>query len=209
MSLKGNRRIRMLRRLPAPVAALAAASLALAGSGCGSATGAGGGADLATAAHAFPAHPLAFVDVNLDRGSAAWKQADAVGRRFPGWNKLMAQLQSKLDQSSGHGASFAKDVQPWLGGQAAIAVTGLNLFDQAHRFSVAAYVAVKDEGALKGDMPALHETPAGSYHGFAMFKHGTQEVAAVGKGALLISNSLATLHQQIAALNGGPSLEIG
>jgi hypothetical protein len=206
MSSKGTRRINMLRRLPAPAVALAAASLALAAAGCGGAAGTGSGADLATAAHAFPAHPLAFVDVNLDRGSAAWKQADAVGARFPGWTRLMNRLQAQLEQSSGHGASFTKDVQPWLGGQAAIAVTGVNLFDQAHPVNVAAYVAVKDEGALRSDMPALHETSAGSYHGFAMFKHGSQEVAAVGKGALLISNSLATLHQQIAALDGGPSL---
>jgi Protein of unknown function (DUF3352) len=206
MSRKGTRKDPMLRRLPAPVIALAAAALALAGAGCGGATGTGGGSDVATAAHAFPAHPLAFVDVNLDRGSAAWKQADAVGSRFPGWSRLMTQLQTKLQQTSGHGASFAKDIEPWLGGQAAVAVTGLNVFDRAHPVSVAAYVAVKDEGALKGDLPAMHETPAGSYHGFAIFKHGTQEVAAVGKGALLISNSTATLHQQIAALDGGPSL---
>lgn len=198
----------MLRRLTAPTVALAAAAaLALAGAGCGGATGAAGAGGVGTAARAFPAHPLAFVDVNLDRGSAAWQRAEAVGRRFPGWSKLMSQLTSRLESGSGHGVSFAKDVQPWLGDQAAIAVTGVNIFNRAHPVSVGAYVAVTDEGALKGDMSALHETPNGSYQGFALYRgHGSSELAAVGKGALLVANNLTTLHQQIAAWNGGPNL---
>jgi Protein of unknown function (DUF3352) len=197
----------MSRRLPAPIAVLVTSVLALAAAGCGGGSAGSGPQAFGAGARAIPAHPLAFVDVNLDRGSAAWRQAVAVGARFPGWSSFVSGFQRSLDSSSGSKLRFGRDIEPWLGNEASFAVTGVNVGNQARPVDFAVYVAVTDEGKLKQALARDHDRPAAGYHGFAVYEDSgsSSEMAAVGKGALLVSNDLPTLHRQIDAWRGSGS----
>ena len=85
------------------------AVLALFAAGCGGKSGsASGGASGATIA---PADALAYVSVNTDEGSGQWQKADALLKKFPIRDKLLAQINSGLSQ----GVDFNSDIRPLLG----------------------------------------------------------------------------------------------
>src|SRR6476660_8354833 len=166
---------------------------ALLAAGCG--TTSSSSTDPSQGASAMPSSTLFYADVNLDQGSSAWKQFTAVGRRFPGWQELTGKIVKSLNstgQTSGS-LTFKDDVQPWLGGSAAIGVTSLDASSgNAH---YVAFVASSDDGKdAKAD---------GDYAGYTLYadKNGKGE-AAVGDGAVLVSNDTQTLHDAIDARNG-------
>lgn len=185
----------MTRRL-API--LLAAALLAAGCGAGRTSASAG----PSAATAIPDHPLVVVDVNLDRGSAAWRAAEAVGARFPHWRRLVAQIHRSLDHTSG-GMRYDRDIAPWLGSEAAIAVTGVNLTDSAHPVDVVAFVAVTDRDRLEAELRSHHGRRLTAYHGADQFRD-TQDgsYAAVTAHALLLANTLPALHAAEDALRG-------
>jgi uncharacterized protein DUF3352 len=155
-----------------------------------------------SAARAIPDHPLVVVDVNLDRGSAAWRAAEAVGARFPHWRRLVARIHRSLDHTSG-GMRYDRDIAPWLGSEAAIAVTGVNLTDSAHPVDVVAFVAVTDRDRLESELRSHHGRQLTGYHGADQFRD-TQDgsYAAVTDHALLLANTLPALHAAEDALRG-------
>jgi hypothetical protein len=168
--------------------------------GCGSA--ASSSSTSGTAADAVPAGALFYADVNLDRGSNAWKQFTAVGQRFPSWQRLARELVRKLDKGS-NGTTFSADIQPWLGGSAAVALTGVSSSGP----SVVGFVASTDDGAAKSALENAEDTTSdGTYKGYAQFR--TKDArAAAGKGAVLFANDEASLHAAIDAREGdAPSL---
>jgi Protein of unknown function (DUF3352) len=180
-------------RLFAPLIAVA---LVLAG--CGSSGAGSGSTDKAAAA--FPDHPLVYVAVDLDRGSSAWKTAEAVVSRFPSGRTAVARLEHEMQSSSG----FATNVEPWIGSQAAFAVTGVNVGSPRTPVDVAGYVGVRDEGALESALAHRHVQKMGSHGDFTLYRlPGGRAFAAVGHDALLASNDRATLHRQIDLLSGG------
>jgi hypothetical protein len=185
----------MSRRL-APIA-LAAALLA---AGCGAAHTPGSAGP--SAAQAIPDHPLVVVDVNLDRGSGAWRAAKAVGARFPHWRRLVNQVHRSLNDASG-GMRYDRDIAPWLGSEAAVAVTGVDLTDSAHPVDYVAYVAVTDREKLESELRAHHGRQLPGYHGADQFRD-TQDrgYAAVTEHALLLANGLPALHAAEDALRG-------
>ena len=131
--------------------AILASSAALAvAAGCGSATknGAGSAGKDGQAAKAFPAATLAFVDANTDTSSATWDKVLTVLRRFPSWPKAEAQLQAELAKpatgGAASGASFTKDVEPWLGGEAAVGVVGVQIA-ASPKPTLLGYIASKDD----------------------------------------------------------------
>src|SRR3954465_6304730 len=99
---------------------------ALLTAGCGNTSSSS--TDSSQGASAMPSGTLFYADVNLDQGSSAWRQFTAVGQRFPGWQELAGRVVKGLNdtgQTSGS-VTFKDDVQPWLGGSAAIGVTSLD-----------------------------------------------------------------------------------
>jgi hypothetical protein len=185
----------MSRRL-APIA-LAAALLA---AGCGAAHPSASAGP--SAAQAIPDHPLVVVDLNLDRGSGAWRAAEAVGARFPHWRRLVAQVRRSLNDASG-GMRYDRDIAPWLGSEAAVAVTGVNLTDSAHPVDYVAFAAVTDREKLESELRAHHGRQLAGYHGTDQFRD-TQDksYAAVTEHALLLANGLPALHAAEDALRG-------
>ncbi|MDX6593373.1 MAG: hypothetical protein QOJ13_2569 [Gaiellales bacterium] len=163
--------------------------------GCGSSTQSS--ASSASAAEAIPAGALAYADVNLDRDSDAWKQLTDVGARFPGWQRVTDKLVKELD-SGESGSTFSKDIEPWLGDRAAIALTGIS----SDGPSFVVYVASTDDDAAKQTEERDKTVTAdGSYKGYTQFKDEDGRVA-VGNGAVLFANDEATLHAAIDAREG-------
>src|SRR4029079_11444687 len=173
---------------------------ALLAAGCGNTSSSS--TDPSQGASAMPSSTLFYADVNLDQGSSAWKQFTAVGQRFPGWQELTGKIVKSLNstgQTSGS-LTFKDDVQPWLGGSAAIGVTSLDASSGSAHY--VAFVASSDDGKAK-DAVAKDAKSDGDYGGYALYadKQGKGE-AAVGDGAVLVSNDTQTLHDAIDARNG-------
>jgi Protein of unknown function (DUF3352) len=173
---------------------------ALLAAGCGNTPSSS--TDSSQGASAMPSGTLFYADVNLDQSSSAWKQFTAVGQRFPGWQELAGKVVKGLNstgQTSGS-LTFKDDVQPWLGGSAAIGVTSLDASGGNPLY--VAFVASRDDGKAK-DAIAKDANSDGSYGGYALYadKKGSGE-AAVGDGAVLLSDDSQTLRDAIDARDG-------
>src|SRR5438067_1062563 len=168
------RRSRLLLLATVSVAALAA------GCGQGSSAPASGPGD---AARAIPAGSLAYLQVDLDHDSAAWQRFTAVGRGFPGWQQLIGTLRGRLD---GGRETFTRHVEPWLGGEAAVAVTSIDAGRGKPNLLV--YLASTDDGKAIDAIRSRPDPgrPAGSLDGYREFRSGGDYVAA-GDGAVLMA----------------------
>jgi len=194
----------MSRRVVDLAVALAIAAPACALAGCGSGSAATAAATGAGAS-AVPAQTLAFVDVNLDRSSTGWRNLQTVGARIPGWTTLTRQLLTALAHGSGAGQNFDSAIRPWLGGEAAVAVTSVDISGGRPHPVVEAYVAVTDPSALERALTGVGGfTGDGTRDGYSLYRAPASagSYAAVGSGALLIASSSAALDQQIS-LGGG------
>jgi hypothetical protein len=192
---------------PRAFAALAVCGLLVAGCGGSSGGGAAGAAGTdGLGAQAAPASSIAFFDVNIDRGSDSWKQLLALGARFPSWPKLVAQVQKSVNSVSSNGHSFSQDVEPWLGGEASVAVTGVTVGGASGGGSAQFVVFVQstDDQKLEAAITQGGEATKGAgYNGYDTFTtKGGDAFAAVGDDALLVSNSQAALDQAIDARSG-------
>ncbi|MDX6547533.1 MAG: hypothetical protein QOG33_1083, partial [Gaiellales bacterium] len=110
-------------------------------SGCGSGNTAASSSS--SPADAVPAGALLYADINLDHGSGAWRQFAAVSKRFPGWQHLVDKTVHNFDDGS-NGTSYEKDIAPWLGDSAGIALTSVDV--NGGKPSFVAFVASKDDG---------------------------------------------------------------
>jgi hypothetical protein len=199
----------MRHSLTRPKAFAALAVCGIIAAGCGGSSGGGSAGAAGTdglGAQAAPASSIAFLDVNIDRGSGGWKQLLALGARFPSWPKLITQMNTSLNQVGSDGSSFHRDIEPWLGGEASVAVTGVTVGGGAGGGSAqfVAFVQSKDDAQLETALTRGGETVKGAaYSGFDTFtsKDGGT-FAAVHDGALLVSNSEAALHQAIDVRGG-------
>src|SRR2546423_4034418 len=158
----------------------------------------------------MPDSVIAFVDADIDSTSDGWTKVQQVAQRFPGWAKVMAQINTGLAKTE-NGISFKQDVQPWLGDEAAVGVTSLQLTPQP-KPEVAAYVKVKDEAkALAFIQKTKKLTATGEVDGYKEFKStgSSSDVAyvALGNGALLAGSTKAALDATIQTREGkAPSL---
>ncbi len=178
------------------VALLLLLSLTLVAAACGSGAStdaaAGGGTDSA-AADAVPADVLFFATGNIDTGSEAWTRLQALGQRFPGWTDAVAKIDRALARSS-NGMSFDEDVKPWLGGEAALAVTSVQIGAAGPKPVIVGYVASRDEARLRAAVEGAEGvTAAGEYEGHRLYSakddDGEPVFLAVGEGALLVATT--------------------
>jgi Protein of unknown function (DUF3352) len=175
--MRPMRRLRPL--LLAPVAALALLVAACGGSTTSTASGPGG----STIA---PASASVFVSVDTDSGSAQWKQADAILKRFPARDKLIGAIEQGLH---GKGLSYEQDIKPALGDEVDVVVLGS---DQSSRNAVALTQpkdAAKFEALLaKLDANDSSKTVTGDYNGWTLVSDKQAAIdlfkTEAGKGAL-------------------------
>ena len=189
-----------------PLAAAATCALALVVAACGGATttasapGAAGTAG--KGADAFPASTLFFVDANADVNSSAWQKVRTVGARFPGYAKVEAKVAEAVSKTGQDGFSFAKDIQPWAGDEAAVGVLSITLAGGKPKPQFVAYLSSKDDAkataAITGDGSAKK---TGDYRGYAQYT-ADEAFIAVGKSAVLVSGDSISLKASIDAREG-------
>ncbi len=205
----------MRRSFSRPRAFATLAVCGLVAAGCGGSSGGGGSAGAAgtdgLGAQAAPATSIAFFDVNIDQQSASWKQMLALGARFPSWPKLVTQFTTSIDKTDSDGTSFKTDIEPWLGGEASVAVTGVTVGGASGSGSVqyVVFVQSRDDAKLEAAITKGGDTVKGAgYNGYDTFtsKDGAT-FAAVHDGGLLISNSQTALDSAVDVRSGkGDSL---
>src|SRR3954447_17883492 len=165
----------MLRSFTRPGAFAALAACGVLAVGCGGSSGGGAAGAAGTdglGAQATPASSIAFFDVNIDRGSDGWKQMLALGARFPSWPKLLTQMNTSLNEVSSDGTSFARDIEPWLGGEASVAVTGVTVGGNAGGGSAqfVGFVQSTDDAKLETALTRSGDTVKGAaYSGYDTF----------------------------------------
>ncbi len=195
-----------------PLAAVATCSLALVAAACGGATTGSAPGAAGTAgkgADAFPASTLFFVDANADLESSAWQKVRTVGARFPGYAQVEAKVTKAVGETGKDGLSFATDIQPWAGDEAAFGVLAVTLAGGKPKPQFVAYLASKDDAkataAITKDGTAK---PAGDYKGYATFADA-DTVIAIGKNAVLVASDTTSLHASVDAREGDASGRLG
>ena len=134
--------------------------------------------------------------------SSAWQNVITVAKRFPGFPKVQAQVQHAIT-STDHGGSFAQDVQPWLGDEAAVGLLSITLSGGKPQPQYAVYLASKDDAKATATI-AKDATKGADYKGYTTFTSNSDQhqQAAVGKGAVLVADGETSLHAAIDAREG-------
>ena len=91
---------------------VAVAAFVVAGCGGGGGGGTKTGAKAPAGASLIPADVPVYFAVTTDENSSQWEQADALLKKFPGREKLLAEARKEL---SSEGVNFQRDVLPALG----------------------------------------------------------------------------------------------
>jgi hypothetical protein len=163
--------------------------------------GGGESAPASGAARVVPADALFYAHLSTDPGRDAVKRALDLAGRFPGYPRVRDGALRRL-ASVATGVSFRRDVRPWLGGEAALAL--LNTPGQTAGSLV--ILAVSDRNKAEGFLQRVAGAPARqNYRGTDISNYGNAAAAFV-RGYLVIGR-IAGLRQAIDAAAGrGPSL---
>jgi hypothetical protein len=165
---KAKRRY-LIRRIVASVVVAAAIGVGLARAF------AGGTAPPAPddAAAFVPANALVYINLGTDRGSVQWKRTAAAVRKLPLLGQMRDALFGAATGSALGNLSLQRDVQPWLGKEAAYAELpgGKSLL----------LLRVRDPRAARAALNrAAGATPPATYHGVLMRQVGGGSAAALG-----------------------------
>ncbi len=128
--------------------------LSLLAAGCGGGGGGGGLADESGASVA-PATVPVFVSMNSDLDSEQWNTAEDLLDKFPGSDRVIAELRKSLTEE---GVDYERDVKPALGDE--VSIVWLDFENGGDNVVVVA--DAKDEAKMnellaKGDDPPRHE----------------------------------------------------
>lgn len=161
------------------LALIAAIVVAVVASGGGS-----GDAPPATRAAALvPADALAFVHVSTDADRAAVERALALARRLGAEQALRDQLGGLLQGGGGTAADFDRDVRPWLGDEAALALTP----GGGTTAGSLLLLSVTDEDAARAFLArTAGRARRSAYAGTALAAYGNGTVATFLDGFLIV-----------------------
>ena len=190
-----------LRRLLLPLT-LVLALVALAG--CGSTPSATGDADPAAWA---PAGAPVYIEASIRPGEPLKSSVDSVIGKVSLRKDWRAQLIAKINSSSKQGATFEKDIDPWLGNRVGVFVTGPVI---GRKPLYAVIIGVRDEKKLKDQVDSNRlggksGTRSGSYKdtSYRIAPNGT--ATGVVKGSLVVGTEPG-LRKVIDVSKGAPSL---
>jgi Protein of unknown function (DUF3352) len=116
-----------LRAHPRRLAVLAAAALAIPVAGCGSSGDSAAGAGAGDPAKAIPASAPVYLELTVHPTAGQRAGLEAAGRKILHTSDPAAKLQELIDKAGkGSGRTYARDIKPWLGDKAAVAITGFS-----------------------------------------------------------------------------------
>ncbi len=168
--------------------------------GCGD--DGGGGPPPGRVAGILPPGTLVALDISTDREREAVGQAADLLARFPSYRPTRDALYRRL--AGGAGVDVARDVEPWLGGEAALAL----LDSQTGTAGSLLALAVDDRGAARRFLRRTAGRPVPtSYRGTAIDNYG--DVATAFVGGYLVIGQAAGVRASIAAAGAGASLADG
>ena len=151
----------------------------------------------AQAARLVPADALAYVHVSTDREREAVRRTGELLRRFPALSRARDALLGQLT-ALGPGLSFERDVRPWLGAEAAIAL----LDARGPTATPLAVVAVGDRRRARAFFARSAARPvASSYNGTPLTTYGTLTTAFVGD--FLVAGPPAAVRASLDARSAG------
>jgi len=167
-----QRRRRLVLVVLALLAAGAAAFLLLRGGEGPGATG---------AARFVPDDALAYIHVSTDPDREGVERAVGLGNRFPGFGRLRAAVLSRL-ASAGRPVDFERDIRPWLGDEAALAL----LNTRGTRAGSLIVLGVADRTrAQRFVRPPGRERKVERYRGAQISRYGDVATAFVGDHLLI------------------------
>jgi len=187
-----------------------ATGVAIVLSGCGSSGDSGGDASVADPATAFAAGTPIYIDATIrpqgDQKKAIEDLVQKVAGIDPG-QKIIEAI-DKSSKDDGEDITFADDIEPWLGEQAAVAVPSIDYAGGDTPYEV---VIQSTDSAAATDFLAKakqKDDTNGTYKGFDYLisdKDGT--VSGVVDDFLVVADSEDAFSQVVDTLNGGDSLE--
>jgi hypothetical protein len=153
------------------------------------------------AAKVVPADALLYLHLSTDPQRGAVKRALGLGGRFPGYPRLRDGVLRRLSTAAS-GVSYQRDVRPWLGDEAALAL--LNTPGQTAGSLVV--LAVSNRNKAEGFLQRVAGAPGRqNYRGTDISNYGNAAAAFVGK--YLVIGQLPGLRLAIDAGAGrGPAL---
>lgn len=191
--------LRAGRVLPALAVAAAAALTCVLLLGCGSSK-----SPLGAALSFFPKDAPVLVVVDTDTGGSQYKNIDAVGSKFPGWDSLKAQLEASLSQSD---VDFNKDIKPWLGNEVVIGSTDpANI--ESDQVIVSMRVTDKDafQEFIDSERKAGEVKQEDGEDGADLYSTGSgQNTLAVKGDDAILANSMADAKRALDTADGDDS----
>jgi hypothetical protein len=186
-----------------PVIVLAVIAIVIGGGGSGPPPPATGAAAI------VPGDALAYVNLSLDRGRPAIKQALAVAARLPDFPLAGATALTKLGTilSGGGSVDFSTQVAPWLGDEAALAL--LNTATSTAGSLIV--LDVKDRGRAQAFIRSAGGVAHGSYRDTALFAYPSgSELAFISHYLVLGQDASVRAAIDVAAkaappLNAAPA----
>jgi len=190
-----------MRKLIVLLAALSIAVVAAAG--CGNDNEAASGAS-----ELVPAGSVIYAEVNLKPEGDQKEAIDSIVSKFPGGgeagDKLKALIEKGLSESDSQ-LSFKKDIEPWLGDEAALFATGVGRNGQLE--ATAGLIATDDEDKARDTLEKSAEgrTKDHTHKDVDYLTDESGEAGAVFDGFLVIGSE-AGVKAAIDASKDGPTL---
>jgi hypothetical protein len=167
--------------------------------------GSGGPTPPATgAASVVPADALAYVHLSTDVSRAPVTEAAALDRRLPAFYSLSNSVIGRLEAILGGGATlnYARDVRPWIGKEAALALLDTNSTTAGSLI----VLDVRDRSGAQALLRRAGATAAGSYRGIAIEGYPTGTKLAFVKHYLVLGQDASVRSAIAVATNSAPSL---
>jgi hypothetical protein len=159
------------------LAALVATAAAIPVAGCGDASSGAGGNATADPAAFLPASAPVYVEAQVRPGGDLKANLDAVAGKIlhtsdPG-AKIVGLIDKELQRD---GDSYAKDIEPWLGQRAGLAVTGTG--GGRGKLDAAAAIASRDDDAAKAFVSSRKGAVEREYRGVTYRFSASDDLAA-------------------------------
>jgi hypothetical protein len=166
-----------VRRPRVLILALVAALLAIGAIVLAVRAGSGGGPPATGSARLVPPDALLYLHVSTDRSRDGTSRAIGLAKRFPSLSRLRDALLRRLS-ADGAPVNYRRDVEPWLGGEAALAL--LNTTSQTAGSLIA--VSVSDRKRAEAYLKrAAGPASTTTYRGTRIARYGNTGTAFVGR----------------------------
>ena len=134
------------------------------------------------AAKLVPADALVYVHVSTDSSRSAVRDAGRVAAKLPSWAPLRDALLRRLSATGGTGVSFDRDIKPWLGREAALAL----LSTPGRTAGSLIVVDVRDKAKAQAFLSrAVGARGTGTYRGTLVTNYGALATAFVGRDLVI------------------------